>query len=36
MAQRPLPLNLPMLLLRNAAFIIVVLGHGFRRWLPPY
>lgn len=34
--QRPLPVNLPALLLRNVLFLAVVLGHGFRRLLPPY
>lgn len=35
-ARAPLPLNLPALMLRNILFMIVVLGHGFRRLLPPY
>lgn len=35
-AQAPLPLNLVGLMLRNVVFMIVVLGHGFRRLLPPY
>ncbi len=29
-------LSIPMLLLRNLVFAVVVLGHGFRRLLPPY
>ena len=32
----PLPLNLPGLLARNLAFMLIVLAHGFRRLLPPY
>jgi ADP-ribosyl-[dinitrogen reductase] hydrolase len=33
-----LPIRLPIwgVLLRNLFFLIVVLGHGFRRLLPPY
>jgi ADP-ribosylglycohydrolase len=34
--QRPMPLTWPLLPLRNAFFLIIVLGHGFRRLLPPY
>lgn len=34
--QEPLPLLLPSLYLRNTFFLMVVLGHGFRRLLPPY
>jgi hypothetical protein len=34
--QRGVPLNIPALLLRNLFFALVVLGHGFRRLLPPY
>jgi ADP-ribosyl-[dinitrogen reductase] hydrolase len=34
--QRPLPLSKGGLLLRNLVFLLVVLGHGFRRLLPPY
>jgi ADP-ribosylglycohydrolase len=33
---RPLPLNIPGLLLRNLVFFVIVLLHGFRRLLPPY
>ncbi len=33
---RPLPLFWPLLLVRNAAFMAVVLAHGLRRLLPPY
>jgi hypothetical protein len=32
----PHPFNGLMVLLRNLAFLMVVLGHGFRRLLPPY
>jgi ADP-ribosylglycohydrolase len=32
----PRPFNGLMTLLRNGVFLIVVLGHGFRRLLPPY
>jgi ADP-ribosyl-[dinitrogen reductase] hydrolase len=31
----PLPLFWPGLLARNLAFLLIVLGHGFRRLLPP-
>jgi ADP-ribosylglycohydrolase len=34
--QEALPLPLPGLLARNILFLLVVLGHGFRRLLPPY
>jgi ADP-ribosyl-[dinitrogen reductase] hydrolase len=34
--QRPLPLFWPGLLPRNLLFLLLVLGHGFRRLLPPY
>lgn len=33
---RPVPLSLPALVVRNAAFILLVLAHGVRRLLPPY
>ena len=33
---RAVGLNLPGLLLRNVAFLAIVLLHGFRRLLPPY
>jgi len=33
---RPLPLFWPALLPRNLLFLVLVLGHGFRRLLPPY
>jgi hypothetical protein len=33
---KPLWLNPIFLLLRNLLFLVVVLGHGFRRLLPPY
>ena len=33
---KPLWLNPLFLLLRNLLFLVVVLGHGFRRLLPPY
>lgn len=33
---KPLWLNPLFLLLRNLIFLVVVLGHGFRRLLPPY
>jgi hypothetical protein len=32
----PLPLCWPALPLRNLVFLALVLGHGFRRLLPPY
>ena len=32
----PLPLFWPGLVPRNLLFLAVVLGHGFRRLLPPY
>lgn len=35
-AAAPLPLAWPLLPLRNLAFLLVVLLHGFRRLLPPY
>lgn len=35
-AGKPLWLNPLFLLLRNLVFLAVVLGHGFRRLLPPY
>ena len=31
---RPPPLNLPLVLVRNAVFMVIVLAHGFRRLLP--
>jgi hypothetical protein len=31
----PLPLFWPGLIARNVAFLLIVLGHGFRRLLPP-
>jgi hypothetical protein len=31
----PLPLLWPGLIARNLAFLLIVLGHGFRRLLPP-
>ncbi|SDY11780.1 ADP-ribosylglycohydrolase [Allochromatium warmingii] len=34
--QRPLPLCVPCVLLRNAVFMLIVLAHGVRRLLPPY
>lgn len=34
--EQPLPINVPMLFLRNLAFMVIVLLHGFRRLLPPY
>ena len=34
--QEPLPLPTYGVLLRNIFFLLVVLGHGFRRLLPPY
>jgi ADP-ribosylglycohydrolase len=34
--QRPLPLFWPGLIPRNLLFLALVLGHGFRRLLPPY
>ncbi len=34
--QKQLPVNMPAVLLRNLAFLIVVILHGFRRLLPPY
>jgi hypothetical protein len=34
--QPALPLSVTGLLLRNLVFLAVVLGHGFRRLLPPY
>ncbi|KAF3886198.1 MULTISPECIES: ADP-ribosylglycohydrolase family protein [Nostocales] len=34
--QLPLPLSIPGLLVRNVLFLLIVLGHGFRRLLPPY
>jgi ADP-ribosylglycohydrolase len=30
----PQPLFWPGLLLRNVVFLLIVLGHGFRRWIP--
>jgi hypothetical protein len=35
-ARPALPLPWAGLLLRNPLFLLVVLGHGFRRLLPPY
>lgn len=35
-AERPIKLPVPILLLRNIFFLFVVLAHGFRRLLPPY
>lgn len=32
----PLPLFIPAILPRNLLFLAIVLGHGFRRLLPPY
>lgn len=34
--QEALPLSLPGLFMRNILFLLVILGHGFRRLLPPY
>jgi ADP-ribosyl-[dinitrogen reductase] hydrolase len=34
--QRPVEANTLALLIRNIAFLILVLGHGFRRGFPPY
>ena len=34
--QDALPLSLSGVFLRNMFFLLVVLGHGFRRLLPPY
>lgn len=34
--QKPLRINIPALLLRNAFFMLWILLHGFRRLLPPY
>jgi ADP-ribosyl-[dinitrogen reductase] hydrolase len=34
--ERPIQLPILMLLPRNIFFLLVVLGHGFRRLLPPY
>lgn len=34
--QSALPLSIPGLLLRNLLFSLIVIGHGFRRLLPPY
>jgi hypothetical protein len=34
--QRPLPLAVWGVPLRNLLFLIIVLTHGFRRLLPPY
>jgi ADP-ribosylglycohydrolase len=36
MRQTPLPLFWPGLIPRNLLFLALVLGHGFRRLLPPY
>jgi hypothetical protein len=33
---RPVPLFWPALPLRNMLFLMIALGHGFRRLLPPY
>jgi ADP-ribosyl-[dinitrogen reductase] hydrolase len=33
---RPLRLSIVQILLRNLFFLVIVLGHGFRRLLPPY
>lgn len=35
-APGPVPLFWPAIPLRNAIFLAAVLGHGFRRLLPPY
>jgi len=35
-AARPVPLFWPALPLRNMLFLMIALGHGFRRLLPPY
>ncbi|GET41779.1 ADP-ribosylglycohydrolase family protein [Microseira wollei] len=35
-AKRALSLPMPVILLRNLLFLIVVIVHGFRRFLPPY
>jgi len=35
-AQQPLPLFWPAIIPRNVLFMFLVLGHGFRRLLPPY
>jgi len=34
--QEMLPISWALIFLRNIAFMIIVLGHGFRRLLPPY
>ena len=34
--QKALPISIIMVLLRNLIFMLIVLGHGFRRLLPPY
>jgi len=34
--QKPLPISIAAVLLRNFIFMIIVLWHGFRRLLPPY
>ena len=34
--QSSLPVSIISVLLRNAIFMLIVLGHGFRRLLPPY
>jgi ADP-ribosylglycohydrolase len=36
MANQPIQLQVPNLLLRNILFLLIVLSHGFRRLLPPY
>jgi ADP-ribosyl-[dinitrogen reductase] hydrolase len=33
---KAMSLAIPLLLVRNFVFLIIVLGHGFRRLLPPY
>jgi hypothetical protein len=33
---RSVPLAWPFIPLRNLAFVLIVLLHGFRRLLPPY
>jgi ADP-ribosyl-[dinitrogen reductase] hydrolase len=33
---KAMPLAIPLLLIRNLAFLVIVLGHGFRRLLPLY
>lgn len=35
-SQRPLPLSIPAVFMRNVFFLIIILLHGFRRLVPPY